>query len=43
MIKLSGNVPAGLVLAVTVFNILLFLWTIYFIIKIAQHVNAWPF
>jgi hypothetical protein len=30
-------------LALALFNLVFVVWFIYFIIVVAQHVNAWPF
>lgn len=40
-VKVKG--PLALVLAGVAINLILFFWFIYFTIKIAAHVEAWPF
>lgn len=42
MIKVRG-MGTGAELVAFAINLALLVWSIYFIVKIAQHVNAWPF
>lgn len=39
----ANDGPLSLVLAALAVNLAIFVWVIYFFIKVAAHVDAWPF